>query len=478
MKLHKLLLNLASMASLRLGSAVLVFALFWYLSHHLAPSQLGGFSLLMNLFFLFQSLLLLGLNMPLMRRIAADPDVAAVESSNSFFFALPVAAIIGAGLGLAGHIYSGDGLVWPFALLGLSMLPTAWTVVAECVLIGREQMYGVACVNLLEAMARLVGAVAVIIGGFGVTGVLVVFTALRFAAAAAYLFNRHVPAPMWRMVAAGVLESYRREVPTYLAIAVVTGLCVRVDILLVSKLLSLHDAGIYAAAVRLSDAALMLPTTAAVVIFPTQARMFETNRAGFVNLMSGAVRWYLIMGFAAALLVVTLSPFIVHLLYAPALSEAAPVLQILILGAAMMVMDQLLSTTMMAARAQQADLRSMTFGLGVLVTLIVVLTHFFGLLGAAMASPAALLVRVLYRLNWAQHLFSRPLVWAALRVLAAAAAAVAVLYFGAASGRALDLIGAYAAYGILLWATRSLHGADWQVLRQFVAAQRHGAGRT
>lgn len=67
------------------------------------------------------------------------------------------------------------------------------------------------------------------------------------------------------------------------------------------------------------------------------------------------------------MLAVTLAPFIVHLLYSPALAEAAPVLQILILGAAMMVMNQLLSTTMMAARAQAADLRSMTFGLAALV---------------------------------------------------------------------------------------------------------------
>jgi O-antigen/teichoic acid export membrane protein len=309
------------------------------------------------------------------------------------------------------------------------------------------------------------------------TGVFVVFVALRFTAAAAYLFNRYLPAPSWRLVAAGIQRSYRRDVPTYLAIAVVTGLCVRLDILMVSKLLSLHDAGIYAAASRLSDAALMLPTTAAVVIFPTQARMFETNRAGFANLMSTAIRWYLIAGFAAALLVFTLSPFIVQLLYAPALAAAAPVLEILILGAAMMVLDQLLSTTMMAARAQHADLRSMIFGLVSLVGLILILVHFFGLLGAAMASPAALLMRVLYRLRWAQQMFARPLVWSALRVVAAAAVAVAVLYLGAASGRAVDLIWAYAAYGILLWATGSLQGTDFQALRAFVSAQRHGAGR-
>jgi len=477
MKVRMLVLNLASMASLRLGSALLVFALFWFLSHHLSPSELGGYSLLMNFFFLFQSILLLGLNMPLMRRIAARPQDAALETSNSFFFALPVAAVIGTAIALTGHFFAGDGLAWPFVLLGLSILPTAWTVVAECVLVGQEQMYGIACVNLFEALARVVGAVAVIIGGWGLTGVFLVFVGLRFTAAAAYLFSRYLPAPSWRLVAAGIQRSYIRDVPTYLAIAVVTGLCVRLDILMVSKLLSLHDAGIYAAASRLSDAALMLPTTAAIVIFPTQARLFETNRAGFANFMGTAIRWYLIVGFAAALLVFALSPFIVQLLYAPALAGAAPILEILILGAAMMVLDQLLSTTMMAARAQHADLRSMIFGLATLVVLIFLFAHFFGLLGAALASPAALLVRVLYRLRWAQHLFAKPLVWPALRVLAAAAVAVAVLYFGAATGRAVDLIGAYAAYGIVLWATRSLQRTDWQALRAFLAAQRQGPRR-
>jgi hypothetical protein len=119
----------------------------------------------------------------------------------------------------------------------------------------------------------------------------------------------------------------------------------------------------------------------------------------------------------------------------------------------------------------------MIFGLVSLVGLILILVHFFGLLGAAMASPAALLMRVLYRLRWAQQMFARPLVWSALRVVAAAAVAVAVLYLGAASGRAVDLIWAYAAYGILLWATGSLQGTDFQALRAFVSAQRHGAGR-
>ena len=104
------------------------------------------------------------------------------------------------------------------------------------------------------------------------------------------------------------------------------------------------------------DAAVMVPTMAAIVLLPTQSRLFESDRAAFLRLFERAVRWYLIAGFAAALAVVALAPFIVHLIYAPNLAQAASILQILILGASLMVVDQMLSTTQIAAKAQRADL--------------------------------------------------------------------------------------------------------------------------
>ena len=472
MKVRLLAGNFASMASLRLGLAGLTFALFWLLSHHLTTGQLGGFSLLMNVFFMVQALPLLGMTMRLMRRVAAHPTLSVDESSNSFFFALPIAVLLGFALLAAGFRYRGEGLTLPFALLGLSIVPTAWTLVAESVLVGAERMHGIAYVNLLEALGRLLGAWAAIQGGFGLTGVFSVFAVMRFAAALAYLINPHLTAPQWRRVRRATLRTYLREAPTYLAISVVTGLCTRLDVILVSKLLSLREAGIYAAAARLSDAALMIPTMAAVVIFPTQARLFEADRVAFARFLEQAVRWCLIGGFAAAFLVVALSPLLIRWLYTPNLAPAVPLLQILILGTTVMVVDQLLSTTMMAAHAQRNDLRSMCLGLVVLATLLVVLTHYFGLRGAAMASPTALIVRVLYRLTWAQRELAMPLVWLALRVVLAAAAASGVLFVQAAGIGVLDMTCALATYGVVLWLTGSVRAADWASLRQLIAHRR------
>jgi O-antigen/teichoic acid export membrane protein len=472
MKARVLLTNFASMASLRVGLAGLTFGLFWILSHHLSTMQLGGFSLLMNCFFMTQTLPLLGMNMPVIRRIASDPSTSAAAASSSYFFALPVAVLLGIGLAAAGFWYRTDGLAIPFALLGASMLPTAWIVVAECVLIGKERMLGIAYVNLFEALGRLLGAWAVVHWNYGLTGVFMVFTGMRCAAAIVYLCNPHLTLPRSRHRQEGALLALLREVPTYLAISLVTALCTRIDIILLSKLLSLRDAGIYAAAARLSDAALMVPTMAAVVIFPTQSRLFESSPQAFARFLEQAVRWCLIGGFAAALIVIAMAPSVIRWIYTPNLASAAPILRILILGATVMVVDQLLSTTMMAARAQHTDLKSMTLGLFVLAALLVVLTHFYGLAGAAAAPPVAVVVRVIYRLNWAQQQLKARFVELAARVFIAAGLAVAVLLWQFTGSEGLDVALAFATYASLLWITGSVRAADWYSLRQMIGQRR------
>jgi O-antigen/teichoic acid export membrane protein len=472
MKLRSILTNFASLASLRFGLAGLTFALFWLLSHRLNAAQLGGFSLLMNVFFMVQTLPLLGMGMPLVRRIAANPRDAASETSNAFFFALPIAAVIGIGLIFWGHSYADQGLSWPFGLLGLSMLPTAWTAVAEGVLVGQEQMHWFAYVNLLEALGRLVGAWVVVNLGYGLIGIFVVFVCFRLAASLAYVLNSHLPPPQWRLVHAAQMKPYRQEAPTYLSIVVITALCTRLDILLVARMLSLTDAGIYAAAARLSDAALMMPTMVAMVIFPAQTRLFESDRAAYSRFLEGAIRWCLIAGFAVSLAVVAVAPFLVHLIYAPRLAPAAPILQILILGTTVMVIDQVVSTTMIAARAQNADLRSMSIGLIVLVSLFLVFTRIFGLTGAAIAAPTALLLRVSYRLYWAQKLFARPLLWLAFRPLLAAAMAVSILFLRLTGSILTDLALAMLSYGFILWVIRALQYDDLVALRQLIVRRR------
>ena len=63
---------LGSAMGARVGMAVLNYGLFWLLSHRLGTTTLGGFSLLMNVFYMSAMLPLLGLSGPLTRRAATE----------------------------------------------------------------------------------------------------------------------------------------------------------------------------------------------------------------------------------------------------------------------------------------------------------------------------------------------------------------------------------------------------------------------
>ena len=91
------------------------------------------------------------------------------------------------------------------------------------------------------------------------------------------------------------------------------------------------------------------------------------------------LRWALLLGLPLVLLGMALAPWLVRHVYAPALWPAAPLLQLLLIATWLMALDQLLSSTMLAAQAQRQDLVAMSLGLLALLALLVGLNQVWGL---------------------------------------------------------------------------------------------------
>lgn len=392
---------LSSSLGARLAMAVLNYGLFWQLSHRLDGAQLGGFSLLMNLFYMLQSLPLLGLSAPFARRTATHPEGLPSEFSNAWVFALPVAGVLALGTGGVGLWAYPQALHAAFWLLAVALLPTAWVLVCESALLGSERMSLVARVQCLESLGRVLLMGAAVWQGWGLTGLFVIFLVLRCFTAAIYAWHPVVPRMQWALVSRALWWRNWREVPVFMGIALLSVTASRVDLIVLAKLDGLEAAGLYAAAARLYEAALMLPTIAAMVMLPALSRLFVGDGPQFRRMLGQALRWSLAGGLAIALLVAALSPWLIGLLYADHLQGAALLLPCLIFGAVLMTLDQILSSTMTAARAQGQDLRAMALGVLVLLLALAGLIPLYGPLGAAMAVPLGLLLRVLWRLRWA-----------------------------------------------------------------------------
>ena len=420
---------LGSAMGLRLAMAVLNFSLFWLLSHRLSTEALGGFSVLMNLFLLVQLLPLLGLSMPLIRRAASEREQLGAEMSNAFALALPVAGLIALVLVAVGHWHYPPELFLPFLLLAATLLPGAWTLVAECSLLGLERMTDIARVQCAEVLARVLLSVLVVELGYGLTGVFAVLLLLRLVVAGVYLRLPGLPRPQRALLSRDILRRNLKEVPMFFGIAVLAALSARLDVLVLSRVQGLAEVGVYASAARLYDAALMLPTVAALTMMPTLARLFTQEPAQFRSLLRQALSGSLAVGAVVALAVAALSPWVIGWLYRPEMAAAAPVLAWLIFAAVLTTVDQVLSSTMLAAKAQAEDMKALGAAVAVLLLALIGLASAFGPVGAAAAVVLGQCLRVLLRLRWAVRSLGLDGLWreCGLQLLAALAGVAALL---------------------------------------------------
>lgn len=478
MSARALVQRFLSVTVMRVGIAMLNFGLFWVMSHRLGVSALGGFAWAMNLFFLLQALPLLGLQPHLTRSVAAQPREAGGMARAALWFGLmPGVALAAAVVGYA--LWAGEPR-WQVALswLALALVPTVWTLAAEAVLVGRELLRAVVGVNLAESAWRVLAAIWLVAGDADLDAFMACFCAGRWLAAVAYALHP-VLRGAWRPARWAAVQALATHTPTFLAITLVTALATRLDLLVLPSLVGVGAAGVYAAAARVNDAALLASTMMLVVVFPVLSRWFVHDRARFLTLMARTLRWALVLGVPAALIGMALAPWVVSWLYPPDLQGAAPVLQVLLLAAWWMTLDQLLSTAMLAAQAQRADLRCMLVGLGALVPLLVGLSLWQGAPGAAAALVLALALRVLARLAWAQRALPVDgLLALAGRCLVAAAAALGVFAWAQAPHGVLIalLLGtlAYAAALPLVGGWTRWHAEDCRAAGQWWRARRQG----
>jgi O-antigen/teichoic acid export membrane protein len=378
----------------------------------------------------------------------------------ALWFSAPWALLLALGVGLYGTWQAPASLHTSHWLLGLALLPTAFTLVAESTLVGMEQVRPLTLVNLLEAMVRLGGSALTVHLGGGLEGVFAVFLAGRMLSALLYLRLPTLPRLQWPAPAGPAWLALWREAPPYLGLAVVTAATSRIDVLMLSRLQGLEAAGVYAAAARLYEASQMVSTMALVVIFPVLARLFHADPPAFSATLDRCLRWGLLLGVPLVLCVSALVPAAVHLLYAPHLWRSAGVLQVLCLGTWLLALDQLMSTTMLAARAQRDDLTAMVIGLLLLLALIPSLLPLMGLVGTAWAVVLALALRLAWRIRWASQTLGLPqLGRQSLRSAAAASGAMAchfgLLHHGQAIWQALPL--ALLTHAALAWMLGAFH---------------------
>lgn len=466
---------LGSAVFLRLVMAVVNFGQFWIFTRLLPAEELGGYSLILGVLMMLHALPLLGLSVPLIRRVATAPGGASAEVSNAFALSLPMAIVITTGVYVYGVTHFDAALHAPLTSLAFTMIPAAWILVAECALLGLERMDLITKVQGVEAVGRLIFGVLAIHLGFGLQGIFVCIFLLRGLVALYYKLSPVVPAVRWRAVSLAIQKRNVSEIPTFIGIVVLASLVMRVDVLVLERTRNLSEVALFAAGSRLYEAALMVPTMAAQALMPTLARMLQEDEGKFKVMFKEVLSQIMLLGGLFAIGLAALASVAVYLVYPIHLQGAAEVFSWLALGTVLVMVDQMLSSAMLAAQAQREDMRSLAVAGVVLIVGLLLLTGPWGAEGAAWATLIAHLARLGLRIRWATSRLACPdLPHSAVKNLLCMLIGVGGLrlvhHWHPAGEPAFALIAGVAAWYLTARCTGVLTAGWWQRLQQWRSA--------
>ncbi len=332
--LRKFLKNISYLYGVNILSSGILFVQGVILIRYLGSENYGMWSIARSLPGMIYILADLGVNSLILREIAHDPTRENIEKhfGNTLFLKLFLS--LGFLLVVVGLTFV---LRYPARvrlLIGISTVSYIAITFAEVVIIlfkARENFKWQAVYTLLQTLGIFIIVVAHVLLKSGVVAILATVAAyqvLLFVVffLAAWRFFRF----RWKYVK-GLpfqIQLIRRAFP-FALIGIMTNFFYEVDTVMLSKMATYQEVGVFNAANRLIHAFLMFPMFLGQVLFPTLSFLYRQRRQEFLNLVLQMEKYVILISFPLAFLFYRYAGFIVHLLFGEKYAGSVVPLQVL-----------------------------------------------------------------------------------------------------------------------------------------------------
>jgi O-antigen/teichoic acid export membrane protein len=354
-------------------------------------------------------------------------------------------------------VYGGedDELVRRGVLLLLLTLPFAAPYgAASAYFIARQQPYLAMLASVIASVVTLAGLAAASALDWGFTGIVLVYVA---AAAVQGVVVLVLAAGKVRLRPTADLRLARQLLGWALPLGgamLIGGLYWRIDIVLLSTLAANAEVGLYGLAYRMVDALVTLPGFVLITLLPEFARLGE-RRERFDEIVQKAFGVMQVGALAVFVPFVIFASEITELIGGEDFREAAPVLQLLMVGVALSFMSATVAQAIIALNRQRTLLPLTVVLLAVNVALNLAFIPPWGATGAALAFALSEVVHLVVIVSIYRRFARAPRPWKGARVLAAgcamAAAAVVKLLPVAGEGGLVLTVALGGAVGLALY---------------------------
>lgn len=393
--------NTISLFAVRILSSVFSFLVVIFIARSTNTEFLGEFSLVFAYFILFTEFPLLGLNIYLSRELAKKN-----EHLDSFFFignVLSFASVILLLGVLVALIHWGH---YPMAVsaalfwIAFALFPSGIIAVSQTIFLGFEKIDQFSYLTVFENLCRSVCAFFVLLHKGSLADIFYLFFVFRMLSMLLniILLSRGRMVPLSFSWDNGLFISALKNWPVFLIINVLALISSKISLLLLSKLGTIQDVGLYSAAYKFLDVLLMAPTAFAYALLPYLSK--------HVSLSEVSKKVSLFLKIFSMVAMVAVSFFfigakqIIVTVYGASFVSSAAVLSILIWSFLITGCDQIMVILLLSQNKQMADLKMLAiFFVAYLCSLFVLIPRFH-YIGAAVATVLStgflFMLRIIY----------------------------------------------------------------------------------
>lgn len=371
----------------RMGLGLLVGV---WVARYLGPGGYGSLSFAGSYVMLFSALALFGLESIVVRELVHHPEAeqAILGTTSLIRAAAGLLAYLGAIVTLL-VIRPGDRTALLLvALLGSSLLAQAvevsdlWfqsRVLSRYTVLCRTSAFIISsCLKVLLVLssASLVAIAAATAVEALFAALLLVLTHARFSGAGILT---------WRWDRSWFRRLLTGSVPMVLS-GVVLMVYLRIDQVMLGAMAPQAELGLYAAAVRISEVWYFVPTAIVSSVFPGLVALRSTDPVQFEQKLQQLYNLLAFLGYAVALPVTFIAPWLVQLLFGSAYLAAAPLLSVLIWAGLFANLSVVRNAHFIALDWGRSLLWATSLGATANVLLNLLLIPRYGALGAAVAT--------------------------------------------------------------------------------------------
>jgi O-antigen/teichoic acid export membrane protein len=308
------------------------FVLYAMVARHLGAFEFGQLSLALTLFYVFQVSALAGLKTLIVRQVAKE------RSETGLYFINGCAIVVFSSLLSLGvlcafvrllHYPPATNLV--ILLLSLGLIPYAISAVCEGIFQAWERMRYIAYVNVPVNIAKMVGAYLLLSRGQGLYTVILILLSSFFAIAGmeVWILLRRFPLRPATISFPFSLATIR-SASTFLGIDGAVAIESSLNVILLSKLATETQVGLYSAATQLMVPLVLVYQSIAQSIFPVMCRRVEPGFQTLRRIAEQAIELLLVLALPAVAGIFFLGQWGLSVLYKnQAFLQAAPALRII-----------------------------------------------------------------------------------------------------------------------------------------------------